>query len=166
MGYCYKSFLPAFLTRQGQAFGNLPPRKLYARTKRRALPKQAVATGWDLGLVDGDPGLIRTADTQFRKLLLYPSELRGHSPIIAAVWQKPSGQFPLRPSARVPLAARLPAKAIDTRSAVLPVSARRPYSPRARVNWRGIRVTWIESSSNATYPEQEKTLTSPAQFLK
>ena len=26
---------------------------------------------------DGDPGLIRTADTQFRKLLLYPSELRG-----------------------------------------------------------------------------------------
>ncbi len=27
---------------------------------------------------DGDPGLIRTADTQFRKLLLYPSELRGH----------------------------------------------------------------------------------------
>ena len=26
----------------------------------------------------GDPGLIRTADTQFRKLLLYPSELRGH----------------------------------------------------------------------------------------
>ncbi len=27
----------------------------------------------------GDPGLIRTADKQFRKLLLYPSELRGHS---------------------------------------------------------------------------------------
>ena len=27
----------------------------------------------------GDPGLIRTADTQFRKLLLYPSELRGHT---------------------------------------------------------------------------------------
>jgi hypothetical protein len=27
---------------------------------------------------NGDPGLIRTADTQFRKLLLYPSELRGH----------------------------------------------------------------------------------------
>jgi hypothetical protein len=26
----------------------------------------------------GDPGLIRTADKQFRKLLLYPSELRGH----------------------------------------------------------------------------------------
>jgi len=26
---------------------------------------------------DGDPGLIRTADKQFRKLLLYPSELRG-----------------------------------------------------------------------------------------
>src|SRR5579863_2747298 len=31
--------------------------------------------GWRIG---GDPGLIRTADTQFRKLLLYPSELRGH----------------------------------------------------------------------------------------
>ena len=27
---------------------------------------------------NGDPGLIRTADKQFRKLLLYPSELRGH----------------------------------------------------------------------------------------
>ena len=27
---------------------------------------------------DGDPGLIRTGDLQFRKLLLYPSELRGH----------------------------------------------------------------------------------------
>ena len=27
---------------------------------------------------NGDPGLIRTADTQFRKLLLYPPELRGH----------------------------------------------------------------------------------------
>jgi hypothetical protein len=26
----------------------------------------------------GDPGPIRTADLQFRKLLLYPSELRGH----------------------------------------------------------------------------------------
>ena len=29
-------------------------------------------------LKGGDPGLIRTADKQFRKLLLYPSELRGH----------------------------------------------------------------------------------------
>lgn len=29
-------------------------------------------------LSDGDPGLIRTADTQFRKLLLYPSELQPH----------------------------------------------------------------------------------------
>jgi hypothetical protein len=28
--------------------------------------------------LSGDPGLIRTADPQFRKLLLYPSELRGH----------------------------------------------------------------------------------------
>ena len=27
--------------------------------------------------IDGDPGLIRTGDLQFRKLLLYPSELRG-----------------------------------------------------------------------------------------
>lgn len=26
----------------------------------------------------GDPGKIRTSDTQFRKLLLYPPELRGH----------------------------------------------------------------------------------------
>jgi hypothetical protein len=26
----------------------------------------------------GDPGLIRTGDLQFRKLLLYPPELRGH----------------------------------------------------------------------------------------
>ena len=46
---------------------------------------------------DGDPGLIRTADTQFRKLLLYPSELRGHCFIIAGVskyWSRsdaPSG---------------------------------------------------------------------------
>ena len=30
-----------------------------------------------LGTV-GDPGKIRTSDTQFRKLLLYPPELRGH----------------------------------------------------------------------------------------
>ena len=27
----------------------------------------------------GDPGKTRTSDTQFRKLLLYPPELRGHS---------------------------------------------------------------------------------------
>jgi hypothetical protein len=27
---------------------------------------------------DGDPGKTRTSDTQFRKLLLYPPELRGH----------------------------------------------------------------------------------------
>jgi hypothetical protein len=27
---------------------------------------------------NGDPGKIRTSDTQFRKLLLYPPELRGH----------------------------------------------------------------------------------------
>ncbi len=27
----------------------------------------------------GDPGLIRTADLRFRKPMLYPSELRGHS---------------------------------------------------------------------------------------
>ena len=35
---------------------------------------------WRSGLREngGDPGLIRTADPQFRKLLLYPSELRGH----------------------------------------------------------------------------------------
>ena len=31
-----------------------------------------------LSYLNGDPGLIRTADTQFRKLLLYPPELRGH----------------------------------------------------------------------------------------
>jgi hypothetical protein len=29
-------------------------------------------------LRDGDPGKTRTSDTQFRKLLLYPPELRGH----------------------------------------------------------------------------------------
>ena len=29
----------------------------------------------------GDPGKIRTSDTQFRKLLLYPPELRGHGKI-------------------------------------------------------------------------------------
>ena len=28
---------------------------------------------------NGDPGKTRTSDTQFRKLLLYPPELRGHS---------------------------------------------------------------------------------------
>ena len=28
---------------------------------------------------DGDPGKTRTSDTQFRKLLLYPPELRGHN---------------------------------------------------------------------------------------
>ena len=27
---------------------------------------------------NGDPGKTRTSDTQFRKLLLYPPELRGH----------------------------------------------------------------------------------------
>ena len=27
----------------------------------------------------GDPGMIRTCDKQFRKLLLYPPELRGHN---------------------------------------------------------------------------------------
>ena len=27
---------------------------------------------------DGDPGVSRTRDLEFRKLLLYPSELRGH----------------------------------------------------------------------------------------
>src|SRR5579884_2472524 len=30
-------------------------------------------------LKTGDPGKIRTSDTQFRKLLLYPPELRGHA---------------------------------------------------------------------------------------
>ena len=29
--------------------------------------------------LNGDPGVIRTRDLEFRKLLLYPSELRGHS---------------------------------------------------------------------------------------
>ncbi len=29
-------------------------------------------------LESGDPGKTRTSDTQFRKLLLYPPELRGH----------------------------------------------------------------------------------------
>ena len=29
-------------------------------------------------LIYGDPGKIRTCDKQFRKLLLYPPELRGH----------------------------------------------------------------------------------------
>src|SRR5580698_7722648 len=29
-------------------------------------------------LTNGDPGKTRTSDTQFRKLLLYPPELRGH----------------------------------------------------------------------------------------
>ena len=28
--------------------------------------------------MNGDPGLIRTADLRFRKPMLYPSELRGH----------------------------------------------------------------------------------------
>ncbi len=31
--------------------------------------------------LNGDPGKIRTSDTQFRKLLLYPPELRGHGKI-------------------------------------------------------------------------------------
>jgi hypothetical protein len=29
-------------------------------------------------VADGDPGKTRTSDKQFRKLLLYPPELRGH----------------------------------------------------------------------------------------
>ena len=40
----------------------LPPRKMSRMGKRRS----------------GDPGKTRTSDTQFRKLLLYPPELRGH----------------------------------------------------------------------------------------
>ena len=31
----------------------------------------------DLGILDGDPGRIRTCDHQLRRLVLYPAELRG-----------------------------------------------------------------------------------------
>ncbi len=46
----------------------------------------------------GDPGLIRTADKQFRKLLLYPSELRGHFEYCRSSFRKLLGdsQFVLR----------------------------------------------------------------------
>ena len=36
----------------------------------------------------GDPGLIRTGDLQFRKLLLYPSELRGHAVNFTGLWEQ------------------------------------------------------------------------------
>jgi|KBSSwiStaDraftv2_1062776.scaffolds.fasta_scaffold04546_12 hypothetical protein len=37
----------------------------------------------------GDPGKIRTSDTQFRKLLLYPPELRGHRNHLRSLTQIP-----------------------------------------------------------------------------
>ena len=46
------------------------------RAKMAAAPSMGV--GKKLKKRNGDPGQIRTADLQFRKLLLYPPELRGH----------------------------------------------------------------------------------------
>ncbi len=39
-------------------------------------PNSKLRAGREKG--SGDPGKTRTSDTQFRKLLLYPPELRGH----------------------------------------------------------------------------------------
>ena len=44
---------------------------------------------WEgLNQCGGDPGKIRTSDTQFRKLLLYPPELRGHDEAYRSSFRK------------------------------------------------------------------------------
>src|SRR5208337_3081365 len=45
----------------------------------------------------GDPGKTRTSDTQFRKLLLYPPELRGHIYNQQLRCSYPLSQLPLTP---------------------------------------------------------------------
>jgi hypothetical protein len=52
-------------------------REVKSRISRFEERELAAAVAWITEL-DGDPGKTRTSDTQFRKLLLYPPELRGH----------------------------------------------------------------------------------------
>ena len=66
-------------TRQRQNFmlGSQSGLAAGVELERRQLPDlRRTSTAIEDG--NGDPGKIRTSDTQFRKLLLYPPELRGH----------------------------------------------------------------------------------------
>ena len=42
------------------------------------MPEQQVARDFMEGSISGDPGGARTPNPQFRRLMLYPIELRGH----------------------------------------------------------------------------------------
>jgi hypothetical protein len=50
-----------------------------SKAETRVAKSDTAAARAGLQNKNGDPGKIRTSDKQFRKLLLYPPELRGHS---------------------------------------------------------------------------------------
>ena len=75
--------------RHGTTFHDLnilyPGRGAKSKSRPASLTDELIAlqNGWRPERC-GDPGKTRTSDTQFRKLLLYPPELRGHN---SAMWQ-------------------------------------------------------------------------------
>ena len=65
--------------------------------EQRSLPDhKKILLGCNAGR-NGDPGKTRTSDTQFRKLLLYPPELRGHNANCTRQFQETAGLLSLGP---------------------------------------------------------------------
>src|ERR1035437_2535670 len=67
------------------------------RAEQRSLPDhKKVLSGCNAGR-NGDPGKTRTSDTQFRKLLLYEPELRGHNTNCSQQFRETAGLYSFGP---------------------------------------------------------------------